>query len=110
MPGHIVAVVGGKGGVGKSVFTANFAIAALQETKQRPLIVDLDLAAWGTKISSWDRTPRTIVDVSKIQGPIDVKALTPFMANTQAGYSFIGAPTRCRGRTRSGSSKVSVSF
>lgn len=47
MPGHIIAVVGGKGGVGKSVFAANMAIAYLQEFKQRPLIIDLDLASLG---------------------------------------------------------------
>jgi len=39
MAGHIVAVLGGKGGVGKSVFAANLAIAYLQETKQRPLYI-----------------------------------------------------------------------
>ena len=47
MAGHIVAVMGGKGGVGKSVFTANFAISYLQDFKQRPLIVDLDMASLG---------------------------------------------------------------
>lgn len=47
MAGHIVAVIGGKGGVGKSIFAANFAIAYLQEFKQRPLIVDCDLHSLG---------------------------------------------------------------
>ena len=47
MAGHIIAVVGGKGGVGKSIFAANFAISYLQEFKQRPLIIDLDLNSLG---------------------------------------------------------------
>ena len=47
MTGHIIAVVGGKGGVGKSVFAANLALAHLTEFKQRPLIVDLDLNSLG---------------------------------------------------------------
>ncbi len=34
--GHIIAVVGGKGGVGKSVFAANLAIAYQLNFKQRP--------------------------------------------------------------------------
>ena len=45
--GHIIAVVGGKGGVGKSVFAANLAIAYQLNSKQRPLIIDLDFQSLG---------------------------------------------------------------
>lgn len=94
MAGHIIAVVGGKGGVGKSIFSANLAIAYLQEFKQRPLIIDLDLASLGDQNIILGQNPaKNIVDLSKAQlGVIDVKALTPFMLNTPAGYSYIGAP------------------
>ncbi len=94
MPGHIISVVGGKGGVGKSVFAANLAIAYLQEFKQRPLIVDLDLASLGDQNIILGQNPaKGIVDVSKMQGAaIDPKSLAPFMVNVQAGYSYIGAP------------------
>lgn len=94
MEGHIIAVVGGKGGVGKSVFAANLAIAYLQEFKQRPLILDLDLVSLGDQNLILGQTPaKSIVDVSKMQvGLIDPKSLAPFMVNAQAGYSYIGAP------------------
>src|SRR6476469_4126544 len=94
MAGHIVAVVGGKGGAGKSVFAANLAIAYLQEFKQRPRIVDLDLNSLGDQNIIRGQNPaKSIVDVSKLQsGPIDPKTLAPFMVNAPAGYSFIGAP------------------
>src|SRR3954447_23657418 len=94
MPGHIIAVVGGKGGVGKSVFAANLAIAYLQEYKQRPLIVDMDLASLGDQnIILGQNPPKSIVEVSKMPpGPIDPKSLAPFMVNAPAGYSYIGAP------------------
>jgi pilus assembly protein CpaF len=94
MAGHIIAVVGGKGGVGKSVFAANMAIAYLQEFKQRPLIVDLDMTALGDQnIILGQNPPKNIVDVSKMQGgPIDPKTLAPYMVNAPAGYSYIGAP------------------
>jgi septum site-determining protein MinD len=93
MAGHVIAVVGGKGGVGKSVFSANLAIAYLQEFKQRPLIVDLDMNSLGDQNIILGQNPqKSIVDVSKIQGPIDIKALTPFMVNAQAGYSYVSAP------------------
>ena len=94
MAGHIIAVVGGKGGVGKSVFAANLAISWLQEFKQRPLIVDLDLASLGDQNIILGQSPqKSIVDVSKLQGTtIDPKSLAPFMVNAPAGYSYIGAP------------------
>jgi pilus assembly protein CpaF len=93
MAGHIIAVVGGKGGVGKSVFAANFAIAAMQESKQRPLIVDLDLTSLGDQNIILGQNPqKSIIDVTKIQGPIDGKALGAIMVSAPAGYGFIGAP------------------
>lgn len=94
MAGHIIAVVGGKGGVGKSVFTANLAVAYLQNFKQRPLIVDLDLASLGDLNLVLGQNPtKSIVDVSRMPpGPVDPKTLSPFMINAPAGYSFIGAP------------------
>ncbi len=94
MPGHIIAIVGGKGGVGKSVFAANFAIAYLQDFKQRPLIVDLDLASLGDQNIILGQNPqKNIVDLSRMQsGAIDPKTLAPFMVNAPAGYSFIGSP------------------
>ncbi len=94
MAGHIIAVVGGKGGVGKSVFAANLAISYLQEFKQRPLIVDLDLNSLGDQnLILGLNPPKNIVDVSKIPGGvIDIKALQPLMVTAPAGFNFIGAP------------------
>ncbi len=98
MAGFLIAVVGGKGGVGKSVFTANFAISYVQETKSRPLIVDLDLASLGDQnLILGHNPPKNIVDVSRMSvgghnGGIDPKTLAPFMVNAQAGYSYIASP------------------
>ncbi len=94
MAGHIIAIVGGKGGVGKSIFTSNLAIAYLQEFKQRPLIVDLDLVSLGDQNIILGQNPlKSIIDVSKMQtNTIDPKSLAPFMVNAPAGYSYIGAP------------------
>ena len=47
MAGHILAIVGGKGGVGKSVFAANLMLAYMQDMRQRPLLVDADLFSLG---------------------------------------------------------------
>ncbi len=94
MAGHIIAVVGGKGGVGKSVFAANLALAHLTEFKQRPLIVDLDLNSLGDQnIILGQNPPKSIVDITKLNvGAFDIKSLQPFLANGQGGYSFVAAP------------------
>lgn len=95
MPGHVVAVVGGKGGVGKSVFSANLAMAYLVEARQRPCLIDLDLQSLGDQyLVLGVRSPKNIVDVSKVTGgALDLKVLNPMMASTPQGMSFIGAPT-----------------
>lgn len=94
MAGHIIAVVGGKGGVGKSIFTANLAIAYMQDFKQRPLILDLDLNALGDQnIILGQNPPKSIVDITRQQAlAMDPKSLAPYMVNAPAGYSYIGAP------------------
>ncbi|MBS1959876.1 MAG: Flp pilus assembly complex ATPase component TadA [Bdellovibrionales bacterium] len=92
--GHIIAIVGGKGGVGKSVFAANMAIAYQLNFKQRSLIVDLDFQSLGDQnIILGMNPPKNIVDLTKTQVPQwDPKTLAPFMMNHQQGFSFIGAP------------------
>ncbi len=94
MAGHIIVVVGGKGGVGKSVFAANLALSYQLNVKQRPLIVDLDFQALGDMNIVLGLNPaKSIVDVSKANvGSWDPKALAPFMASSPQGYSFIAAP------------------
>jgi septum site-determining protein MinD len=94
MAGHIIAVVGGKGGVGKSVFASNLAIAFMQEFKQRPLILDVDLNSLGDQnIILGQNPPKSIVDITKIPGGfIDAKSIGPFMVNASAGFSYIAAP------------------
>ncbi|MBS1983986.1 MAG: Flp pilus assembly complex ATPase component TadA [Bdellovibrionales bacterium] len=42
LTGHIIAVVGGKGGVGKSVFSANLALAMAADAKNGPAMIDCD--------------------------------------------------------------------
>jgi pilus assembly protein CpaF len=40
--GQVIAIVGGKGGIGKSVFAANLAVSLALEGKKGPLIIDCD--------------------------------------------------------------------
>ncbi len=44
---HIIAFIGGKGGVGKSVLTANLALASQKEFQAKTLLIDLDNKSCG---------------------------------------------------------------
>ena len=44
---HLIAVCGGKGGVGKSVFAANLAVALMSELKANTLLIDADARSCG---------------------------------------------------------------
>ena len=44
---NVIAIVGGKGGVGKSVFAANLSLTLLREMRQQTLLVDLDSNSCG---------------------------------------------------------------
>jgi septum site-determining protein MinD len=93
MAGHVIAVVGGKGGVGKSVFAANLMLAYMQDFRQKPLLIDADFNSLGDQNIILNQNPqRTIIDVTKIQGTIDQKALSTVLSPGPGGYSFLGAP------------------
>ncbi len=94
MAGHIIAIVGGKGGVGKSVFAANLTLAYVKNFRQRPLIIDLDFQSLGDQNLILGQTsPKTIVDLSKLQTQaLDPKSLGPLLANSSQGFSFLSAP------------------
>ena len=74
----------------KSVFAANFAISFLQEFKQRPLIIDLDLHSLGDQNLILGQNPqKNIVDVSKLQGgAVDLKSLAPLYGECSGGLQL----------------------
>lgn len=94
MAGHIIAVIGAKGGVGKSVFAANLAIAYQQDFKQKPLLIDLDMQSLGDQsLINGVNPTKTIVEASKIPpGNLDLKILTPFLTTTASGMCILPAP------------------
>ena len=44
---HLIGILGGKGGVGKSVFAANLAAAFVVEMRAKTLLIDLDAESAG---------------------------------------------------------------
>ncbi len=93
MAGHIIAVVGGKGGVGKSQFAANLAYAYAQEARTKVLLLDFDQKASGDQNIINGITPKkTLKDISDFSGAIDPKSIMPFLSGNPQGVSFLGMP------------------
>lgn len=96
--GHIIAVIGGKGGVGKSVFSNNLALAFLKELNQKPLLVDQDIGAFGDQSLILGLKPqKTIADASQFTGNFEPQAMAKLITQHSSGMHYIGAPLNAQG-------------
>jgi len=87
---HVIAVVGGKGGVGKSTFAVNYAIATAIDTKSKVLLVDLDPKACGDLGMLLGLKPkRTVVELSNHEGRLDANGMMSFAAVHSSGIHFM---------------------
>lgn len=87
---HVIAIVGGKGGVGKSTFATNYAIATLIETKGRVALIDMDPKACGDISMLLGLKPkRTLLELGQHEGRIDANAMMSYVAAHSSGIHFI---------------------
>src|SRR3989344_1835991 len=101
MAGHVISVIGGKGGVGKSVFAANFALACMKELNVKPLLVDQDFAACGDlSLILGVKPQKGLVEALQHTGAYDQAAMVKLAAQHPSGLHFLCAPpTAAIGRT-----------
>lgn len=94
---HIIGVTGGKGGVGKSVFSANLAFAFLMEIRAPVLLIDMDAQSCGDQnVILGLREVRTIADLVNFTGSIS-PATVPQVVSTHPGTN-LGYVAAVRGR------------
>lgn len=89
----IIAVTGGKGGVGKSVFGANLAFAFLMEMRAATLLIDLDSQSCGDQnVILGLREPKTLQDLAAFTGSI-TPATLPSVVSQHPGTNlgYVGA-------------------
>jgi septum site-determining protein MinD len=87
---HIIAIVGGKGGVGKSTFAANFAIASAIDTKGKVLLVDHDPRACGDIGMLLGAKPkRTVLELGQHEGRIDANGMMSYVAQHPSGIYYL---------------------
>lgn len=89
---HLIAVMGGKGGVGKSVFAANLAYAFLKEMRAKVLLIDCDPKSCGDQnFITGIRPQKTVMDIASFGGAITPQALAQLVTSHPSGMNFIGA-------------------
>lgn len=89
---HLIAVVGGKGGVGKSVFAANFAAALMMELRTQVLLIDADGKSAGDQnVILGVRPNKTIAEVSQYQGSLTPQNIPQLVTAHPSGLAYIGA-------------------
>jgi pilus assembly protein CpaF len=87
---YVIAVLGGKGGVGKSTFAVNYAISTLIDSKAKVVLVDLDPKACGdVGLLLGLRPKRTILELGQQEGRVDANLMNSYVAPHSSGIHFI---------------------
>ena len=91
---HLIAVAGGKGGVGKSVLSANLAFAIQKEMRTPVLLMDLDSKSCGDQsVIIGLRPKKTVVDMARFSGVVTEQNIQSFLAYHKTGLAYLGAVT-----------------
>jgi pilus assembly protein CpaE len=91
--GTMIAVLGPKGGTGKTLTACNLA-EALAGAGASPVIVDLDLQFGDVGLALGLKPERTIYDLAVAGGSLDGEKVDSFLARHESGLSALLAPTR----------------
>jgi pilus assembly protein CpaE len=89
----MVCVLGPKGGTGKTLTSCNLAVALARKTKKVAL-VDLDLQFGDIALSLGLSPEKTIYDLAKSGGSLDIDKLESYLTGHPSGVRVLLAPTR----------------
>lgn len=89
---NLIAVVGGKGGVGKSVFAANFALALMTELRAQVLLIDADTKSVGDQNVIMGLKPiKTLRELAGFQGSLNSQPMNSLVTMHTSGLAYLGA-------------------
>jgi pilus assembly protein CpaE len=91
--GTMVAVLGPKGGTGKTLTACNLA-EALARAGHSTVIVDLDLQFGDVGLALGLRPEKTIYDLAMVGGSLDAEKVDGFLARHESGARALLAPLR----------------
>lgn len=88
----LIAVVGGKGGVGKSIFAANLTAAMTAELRTATLLIDCDSKSAGDQnIITGLKPNKTLRELANSTQSLASMPLQQIVAQHPAGFSYLGA-------------------
>lgn len=88
----LIAVVGGKGGVGKSVVAANLAVAMAMELRTPTLLVDCDSKSVGDQnVITGLKPTKTLRELASMTQSLNSLPIQQIVAQHPSGVSYIGA-------------------
>ena len=89
---HLIAVVGGKGGVGKSVFAANFAAALMLELRTQVLLIDADARSCGDQnVIMGLRPQKTLAEIANFTGSLNPQVIPQLATMHPSGLAYLPA-------------------
>lgn len=89
---QIIGVIGGKGGVGKSVFAANIACAFMNELRTQVLLIDADSRTVGDQNIIMGLKPiKTLKDISNLSSSLTSVPLNQIVTQHSSGLAYVGA-------------------
>ena len=91
--GQLIAVLGSKGGVGKTVASSNLG-AALATRGKRTVLIDLDLQFGDVALALGLAPETTLFDLAVSGGSLDSDKLDDFMLRHPSGLRVLAAPAR----------------
>lgn len=89
----MVAVLGPKGGTGKTLVACNLAVA-LANARQRPVVVDVDLQFGDVGLALGLRPEHTIYDLAAAGEDLDAEKVESFLVTHPSGARVLLAPVR----------------
>jgi pilus assembly protein CpaE len=89
----MICVLGPKGGTGKTLTSCNLAVA-LARTAKKVALVDLDLQFGDVALSLGLSPEKTIYDLAKSGGSLDIEKLESYLTTHPSGLRVLQAPTR----------------
>lgn len=89
---NLIAIVGGKGGVGKSVFAANLSAAFAAELRQPILLIDCDTKSVGDQnIITGLKPLKTLRELANSTQSLNQTPIQQIVTQHASGFSFVGA-------------------
>ena len=89
---HLIAVVGGKGGVGKSIVAANLSVTITKDLHKKCLLVDADALSCGDQNVILGIRPQKILsELTKFTGQINTQTIPSLVTKHSSGIGYVGA-------------------